>query len=79
LNPLRQSVNSINMRIVVLYPFIVLVRILARQDPHMFRYWDVKSLENWRRIPTTWQAYAIGLAGWGIALGGLCLLVQWLW
>lgn len=67
------------MKIIVLFPFILLVRLLARLDPHMFRHWDVKSMQSWHRSQTTWKAYAIGLAGWGIVLGGLCLFVRWLW
>jgi type IV secretory pathway VirB3-like protein len=67
------------MKIFILFPFILLVRILARHDPHLFRYWDVKSMQSWRRSRTTWKAYAIGVAGWGIVLGSLCFLVRWLW
>jgi len=76
--PAHDHVHSINMKIFVLFPFILLVRILGRHDPHMFRYWDVTSMYQWRRSKLTWQAYAIALAGWGILLG-LCFLVRWLW
>jgi hypothetical protein len=66
------------MKIIVLLPFILLVRVIAHFDPHLFRYWDVHSMDHWRFWGTTWKGYAIGLAGWAILLGGLYSLVVWL-
>ena len=65
-------------RILLLFPFILLTLIAARCDPHLFRYWDLKSWRQWSRGRLTWRAYAIGLAGWAVLLGGLHFLMRWL-
>jgi hypothetical protein len=65
------------IRIICLLPFIMLVRLLARHDPHFFRYWDVTSMEQWRRSRLSWMAYAISLVGWAIILAGMYFLVRW--
>ena len=44
------------MKIIVLLPFILLVRVIAHFDPHLFRYWGVHSLDHWRFWGTTWKA-----------------------
>ena len=67
------------MKIIVLLPFILLVRVLAHFDPHLFRCWAGHSMDHWRAWGTTWKGYAIGLAGWAILMGGLYSLVVWLW
>ena len=67
------------MKILVLLPFILLVRLAARCDPHLFRYWDVRSLRTWREGRLTWGAWAIAAAGWAIlacTLGVIYLLVR---
>ena len=51
------------MKIIVLWPFILLVRVIAYFDPHLFRYWAVHSMDHWRFWGKTWKGYAIGLAG----------------
>jgi hypothetical protein len=55
------------------------VRILAKHDPHLFRYWAVDSIDHWRRWPTTWRAYAIALSGWAIVISGVYFLLRHLW
>jgi hypothetical protein len=67
-----------NLRTFILLPHILLVRFLARRDPRLFRYWNVESLQNWRRIGVTWRAYAIAAAGWAIVAGVMWLAVRWL-
>jgi hypothetical protein len=68
------------VRVVVILPFIILVRITAKLDPHAFRYWAVDSMEYWRRWGHTWswKAYAIALAGWAIVFSALYLFLRWL-
>lgn len=68
------------IRITVLLPFIILVRIITKFDPHLFRYWAVDSMDYWRRWGSTWswKAYAIALAGWAIVFAALYLFVRWL-
>ena len=66
------------LRIIVLLPFIVLVRIIAKHDAHLFRYWAVDSMDYWRRWESTWtwKAYAFALLIWAILFGGLYFLVR---
>jgi hypothetical protein len=65
------------MKIFVLLPLILLTRIAVHFDPHLFRYWDLTSLEQWRRLKTTRTAYVIGVAGWVIFFGAIYFLVRW--
>ena len=51
------------MKIIVLWPFILLVRVIAHFDPHLFRYWAAHSMDHWRFWGTTWKGYAIGSPG----------------
>jgi len=68
------------VKVIVLLPFIFLVRLIAKYDPHLFRYWAVDSLEYWCRWAAswTWKAYAIGMAGWAILFGAVYFLARWL-
>ncbi|MGA3178974.1 MAG: hypothetical protein ABSF38_01380 [Verrucomicrobiota bacterium] len=65
------------MRIICILPFVMLVRLVARHDPHLFRYRDVKSLHQWRRCRVIWLAYAISLVGWAVVFVGMYLLIRW--
>ena len=66
------------MRFVVLLPFIILVRIVAKHDPHPFRYWALDSMDYWRRWGRTWswKAYAFALLMWAMLFG---FLFHWLY
>jgi len=52
------------MEIIILLPFILLVRVIAHFDPHLFRYWAVHSMDHWRFWGTTWKGYATGEIEW---------------
>ena len=66
------------VKVIILLPFILLVRIIAKYDPHLFRYWAVDSMEYWRRwgASWTWKAYAMGVAGWAILFGAVYFLAR---
>ena len=67
------------IRTLFLLPCIALVRLSARLDPHLWRWWDVKSLESWKTLRVTWVAWALALAGWALlfaAVGSLLWLLR---
>lgn len=67
---------SDRLRIIVLLPSIILVRLAARIDAHAFRYWDVKSLQNWPNLPLRRRAYVRSLAVWGALFVGLFFFLR---
>lgn len=67
------------MKIVLLFPYLVLVWLAAKSDPHLIRYWDVHSLRHWQESKFSWRAWAIAVIGWLIlacAVGGIYILVH---
>jgi len=66
------------VRIIVLLPFIILVRVISKYDPHLFRYWAVESMEYWCRWGGAWdwKAYVIALAGWVMLFCSLYFLIR---
>ena len=72
------------IKIILLFPFIILVRMIAKHDPHLFRYWVVHSMDFWRGSRKPWKAYAIALSGRAVVFStcvalsaryGSCLLL----
>jgi len=54
------------MKVVVLFPFILLVWIGAWCEPHLFRYWNVCYLRYWRQAKPTATAWTIARIGWAL-------------
>jgi len=73
---LRRLAND--LRLLLLLPFLLLVLVSERVDPHLWRYWNMRSLANWRQFRWQWTAYALSMIGWGIAATGLHYLVRWI-
>jgi hypothetical protein len=67
-----------HLKVFFLLPFMILVRLLAWLDPHLWRHRDVKSWRNWLWMRWTWVAYALALAGWIVLFGGVGIAVHWL-
>lgn len=66
-----------DLRVYFLGPWVLVVWLTAWADPHLWRYWNMKSMANWRWFRWRWQAYAISLLGW-MALGsGAFFLACW--
>jgi hypothetical protein len=55
-----------NLRIAFLLPFILIVWFTEWVDPRLWKYWNMKSMENWRWFRWRWHAYAIAAIGWVI-------------
>lgn len=69
---------SNDLRVLFLLPFILLIWMTELCDSRLWRYWNMKSLENWRRFRWRWHAYAIALAGWVFAAATAYILTRWL-
>ena len=69
-----------DLRVLYLLPFVLLVWISEFLDRRLWRYWNMKSMENWRRFQWRWPAYIIALVGWFFAAAALLCLMRWrLW
>jgi len=69
-----------DLRVLYLLPFVLLVWISEFLDRRLWRYWNMKSMENWRRFRWRWPAYIIALVGWFFAAAALLCLMRWrLW
>ena len=69
-----------DLRVLYLLPFVLLVWISEFLDRRLWRYWNMKSVENWRRFQWRWPAYIIALVGWLFAAAALLCLMHWrLW
>jgi hypothetical protein len=67
------------MKVLFLFPYIILVWLAAKQDPHLFRYWDVHSLRHWQQTKFDWKAWAIAGIGWlviGCSVGAIYLVAR---
>jgi hypothetical protein len=66
-----------DLLVAFLIPLILLVWISELFDDRLWKYWDMKSLDNWRWFRWHWYAYAIAFAGRVIAGTGIYFLAQW--
>jgi hypothetical protein len=73
----RDLLNFSNdLRVLFLLPFILLIWMTELFDSRLWRYWNMKSLENWRRFRWRWSAYAFALGGWVFAAASAYVLTR---